>query len=170
MSDGTVLDGDKGAPVPTSAADLEGTGENRTLYELVRVQSVGRVCPELVGCHSKLFLFPLGFRSSRRYYSTRHTTLLSDYVSETVLSDDGKEVLFRVTEMHSTEAFSVTARSPGEAWCGVINTIERVHAQVEARTELALRNFKQELRQYLPDRDRLVLHARGICMFIFFFF
>ena len=154
MSDGAVLSGDKGSPVPTSAADLEGTGENRTQYELVRVQSVGKIVPELPGCHSKVFLFPVGFRSCRRYYSTRHTTMLSKYVSEIILSPDGSRPLFRVTEVGQNDEFSFTAQSPGEAWCGVLQTIEQVHAQLETRTEMSLHSFKQELRQYLPERDR----------------
>ena len=154
MSDGTVLSGDTGLPVPTSAADLEGTGENRSLYELVRVQCVGRVSPELDGCFSKLFLYPVGFRSARQYYSTRHTTSLSNYVSEIILSKDGKRPLFRVTELGYNKEFSYTAASPGSAWCGVLQAIERLHAQVESNTEMSLHTFKQEMRQYLPERDR----------------
>lgn len=107
----------------------DGSIEMPLNFVSITVLSLGEVVPNSDKFHSRRYIFPLGYKSRRSYYSLKDPNTRCDYTQEVILNPkNSKEPIFRLTCEDDPEN-PIQSSTPSGVWSEVL---ERIKPQREA--------------------------------------
>jgi hypothetical protein len=140
-----------------------------TVFRGLVVHALGKVVADKKHFHSKKYIWPVGFRSTREYTAMGDTSKKAQYVQEIIAADDGDgdRPLFRVTCLEEGKPpVAITAETSSGVWAAVLKKVndsreaegdgKRSFTQLSGPEQFGLSHPTViKLLQELPGADKL---------------
>lgn len=149
----------QGAATPHSHLPL-------VLGNVLTITDLGRIEYQKPGFHSDRYIFPVGFRSERLYFSYKNLDQRVKYICE-ILDLGGESPMFRVTPEDDLQN-AVTSATPTGAWTPLLKRIQEAKQQRQFTTVSGPEYFGfansrcKRLIEMLPNADLCVNYKKQL--------
>ena len=141
----------------------DGTPQLPLRLGVITIHDLGRIVADRPGWHTERYIWPLGFRSTRRYASMKHMGSKTLYTCE--ICDGGDVPEFRIHPEDDPETV-FTGPSATSVWTAVVRNLTRIKTELLGDAERKTVNISgpeyfglanptvSQLIQELPDADK----------------